>query len=64
MVIEVNFIREIYIYIYIFGLTIKRKENLVTMRGVVQPVRYWICSLEITGSNPTNLRVTRGLHDR
>jgi hypothetical protein len=32
VVIEVNFIRDIYIYIYIFGLTIKKKENLVILR--------------------------------
>jgi len=42
----------------------KQNEPTKTMRGVAQPVRPYVCSLKVTSSSLTNLRVTKGLHGR
>jgi len=36
-------------------------EN-VTLKGVAQLVRSWICSLKVISLSPTNLRATKDLH--
>ena len=39
-------------------------RTAIISRGVTQLVRPYVCSLEVTSSSLTNLRVTRGLHGR
>jgi hypothetical protein len=41
---------------------IKKNSKMITLKGVAQLVRHWICSLKVTNSSVTNLRTTEGLH--
>jgi hypothetical protein len=41
-----------------------KEKDCWTLSGVVQLIRFWICSPKITSSSVTNLRATRGLHGR